>query len=174
MRSYSRMVFNNAWRNLDLPWIQNSSRWRRVELGWIQDGSNWRPLWDLIDLPVTAPDGVFVSGRWGRIPGTIWGSTTTYSYWNIPTVKRVVGIQIQINVGKEQGSFHGNGGRFGAGRTSPAITWEAGPWTGLQTSPYMACNFAAGEEIRVWCYGNDDDGDGKTIDFVKLVNVYYE
>lgn len=173
MRSYPKVVVGSAWKDVDLPWIQTSNSWRRIAQGWVNDGDEWRPVWDLITLPKMYDGSVWTDGRWGQIPGTIWGNTNAYNTFDMPTVREVIGIQIEISIAKEQGSFHGNGGRFGVGTSYPPIAWEAGPWTGVQTSPYIPCSFAAGQQIRVWCYGNDNDGDGKTISYVKIVNVFY-
>ena len=175
MRSTPKTVSGGAWRDLDLPYIVIGGVWRRVQQAWTVSGGNWAPIWDLISLPQNWQNSNHISGRYGSIAGTIWGDTVVNTYWDLPTVKRVVGVVIDITLGSPQGSWHGSGGKFAAGQTWPSDwSWEAPPWEGVRTSTVLPCNFAPGERITVWIYGGGSDrGDGKSLWNLVLRDVIY-
>lgn len=176
MRSSPKAVSGGAWHDLDLPYAVSGGAWHRIEQGWAVSGGVWAPIWDLISLPQGYQNSTHVGGRNGSIGGTLWGNTRLYTYWDLPTVKRVVGVVIEVTLGSAQGGWHGSGGKYGAGQTQPSDwPWEAASGSGVKTSTVLPCSFAAGERITVWAYGGgSDSGDGKGLKSITLTDVIYE
>lgn len=176
MRSMPSVDIGGGWRNLDLPWLKMGGSWRRIDNAWVCMSGQWRPLWDKIDLPQNNWNSQHVGGRSGSIGGTLWGNTRLMTYWDLPTVKRVVGVVIDVTLHGYQGGWHGSGGKYGVGQTQPSDwPWEAPSGNGVKRSTVLPCSFAAGERITVWAYGGgSDSGDGKGLKMITLTDVIYE
>lgn len=137
----------------------------RSEREWL--GISWPPL---------GPDSwTHRSGRSSNIPGTMWGGSQGYATFTPPTKQRVVGVQIEINISKKQGSYHGDGGRFGASASNagyPGTQWYAGDWSGIQTQ-WLDCNIPAGAPIYIWGSKGSDRGDGASYHSIRIVGLRY-
>lgn len=176
MRVNPKLVSGGRWANVDLPWVVSGGRWRQCDNVFVATGGVWRPVYDKINLPIGFYNSTHYGGRSGSIGGVLWGGSKYYTYWDIPTVKRVVGVVIDIFVDGKQGGYHGNDGYYAANQTYPDNwAWIAPSGSGTFRSPVMPCNFAAGERITVWAYGGSSDrGDGKNLRSITLVDVIYE
>lgn len=122
--------------------------------------------------PFSLEGWTYTGGRWGVIPGSMWGGTSGYGVFNFPRRKRIKAIKIQIQIYSKNGNFHGTGGYFGSANPRE---WSAGPWEGVQVSPWLACNAAPGEPVIVHGFkGNSDQGDGANYGPMYIVDVMYE
>lgn len=164
-----------AWRPCNRAYINSGGAWRNVKQIYVRAGDNrWWPIWDKANAKMPIYNQTEMAwGRGGGMPGTVWGSTVCYADWWLDIYRPITGVVFSFNISKWQGSLHGSGGNFGVGEVNPGVQWRAGDYTGDQQSPVMSCNVQPGQVLRIWNYGNSDQGDGKTYSWFRLDRVIY-
>lgn len=165
------------------PWVNVGGGLRQCEQGYVLTGGAWHPIWELIQYPLYQYAWVKVGGRSGGVPGTLWGSTHGYAAYSFTRYRNITAVQIRISIKKKQGSFHGSGGDWaaggspvvdpGSGGSNTGYQWRAAAHTGEQVSPWLPCNVAPSQELRLFGKGNGDRGDGKTYNWIRIEGLQF-
>lgn len=144
----------------------------RTEREWL--GVSWPPV---------KPDGwTQTGGRSGGIPGTLWGGTRGYATFTPPTKRNVIGVKIEFDVSKKQGSHHGHYAKWlCSGINNPdAMNYNyeyyyndygPNPHTVILKSDRV---IGAGQPIYVQGRKSDDRGDGTSFNWIRITDIYYE
>ena len=192
---YAKVVGIRAWRERQMfpGWASNVMRQaERAVPGWgsqLLGGGHWlseyradREYLGIRWPPVNPDSWTHTGGRGGGIPGTLWGGTRGYATFTPPTKRNVIGVKIEFDVKKKQGSHHGHYARWlcSAINNPDAMDYNyeyyyndngPNPHTVILKADRV---IGAGQPIYVQGRKNGDRGDGTTFNYVRITDIYYQ